>query len=534
MSEARLLSPETREETTPHPNGLRTADGGGAPVGSGFRVVLTADRSLMADYATLFDGMVTGSQTSRTPFWLTRLLFAPGVDSQACRAGTAPLGLRRLEAAVVRGGWETAEVAVVPPERLTEGIGPDTRIIGISCGDPLGLGMNSTTMVGISGGKIEPQRSFQKLVRRIRRLRRAATGAKVVVGGPGAWQLAVSEDARRRAGIDHIVTGYCEGNIGRLLAELADDRDMPERLHGEGVPADRIPPILAPAAMGATEISRGCGLGCGFCALGRTPMEHLPADTILSDVRTNVEGGCRSLSLVTEDLFRYGGEGLAVRPEALIDLLERIRDLAGARLVQADHANIASVLRFSGRELTRVRDLLAGRRSDDDYVWLNLGVETASGTLLAASGGAAKMAGIPADEWGDVCYAQVERLCEAGFFPLVSLMLGLPGETEDHLRASLEWVRRLAGKRVAVFPVLYAPMDGSRAFGPSEMSRLHWQLIRRCYQLNFRWTPRLVWNNQSRAGVPLWRRALVQALGKGQVAWWRALFFLRSHGVKRP
>jgi len=127
-------------------------------------------------------------------------------------------------------------------------------------------------------------------------------------------------------------------------------------------------------------------------------------------------------------------------------------------------------------------------------------------------------------DWGEFCAAQVRRLCRAGFFPLLSLLLGLPGEREEDVRATLAWVRALSGERIAIFPVLYAPIDGSAGPRASDLTRAHWELIRSCYRLNFRWVPRMYWDNQAAAGVPVGRRLLVQVLGRGQVVQWQSLF----------
>jgi radical SAM superfamily enzyme YgiQ (UPF0313 family) len=513
-------------------------------------VVLTADRTLMARFPTLFDGMVCGSQTTTTPAPLVRCLLAPPVGRDGLRARQAPLGLRRIEAALVRDGWDAAEVAVVRPEELPQALGPRTRIVGLSSGDPLGLGMNSNTMTAIAGGRIHTSRAFQRLARRLaEKLRRLAPQARVVVGGPGAWQLAADDAARRAFGVDHVITGYCEANAADLFRRLADGDSLPPVLEGECPAADGVPPIRGASVMGSVELSRGCGLGCQFCSLARTPMVHLPADTIVADAQTNLAAGVTSVALIGEDVFRYGACATAgsssrvllphgrtsrpwhpprVNPPALLSLLGRLRELPGLRLLQTDHANVASAAQFTDDELREVHRLFVGE-GRHDFVWLNLGIETASGELLAANGGRAKMAPWPPAEWGDACLDQLRRLVRAGFFPLVSLVFGLPGETADDLERTARWVDQLRGERLAIFPLLYAPLDGrGPALGRAEMSPAHWRLLRACYRLNFRWVPQLVWDNQAGAGVGLARRLLLQALGRGQMVWWKSLFAWRS------
>jgi len=498
------------------------------PPDDGWPVVLTADRTLMARYDTLFDGMVAGSQTTRVPGPVMRGVLCPRVPDDGGRARRAPLGLRRVEAALVEGGWSADDVAVVPPERLNDAVGPRTRILGLICGDPLGHGMNSTTIASIVGGRIWPSRAFLNLVKRIARLRRPLPDLRLVVGGPGVWQLAADDDARRRLGVDHVLSGYCEGNVADVFRSISTGESVPALCEGQGVDAEGVPPVLAPANMGCVEISRGCGWGCSFCTLSAKAMMHLPTATIMRDVDTNLAGGLSTITLATEDVFRFGAEGSSLRPQALIDLLTEMRSRPGVTMIQPDHANITSVAGYSDDELRQVRRLLAGGDDPRDFVWVNLGVETACGDLLRDNGGAPKMRPWDVDEWGERCREQVLRLCRAGFFPLVSLVLGLPGETPEHLARTQAWVDGLSGERLTIFPLLHAPISDGDPFGRVHMTRAHWRLLRSCYKVNFRWTPRLVWNNQTRVGVSLARRVLLQALGQGQVLWWKALFVWRT------
>ncbi len=492
----------------------------------GYPIVLTADRTLTAGYRLLFDGMLAASQTTTAPPVLLGKLLMP-----LSPRPVAPLGLRRIEAALLRDGFTAGQVVFAGETDLPRVIGPATRIIGISSGEPLGLGMNTSTMTSVAGGQIYPQALFRRLLSRIRRIqKRNGSTADLVLGGPGAWQVAGDDEARRRFGIDYVITGYAEDNVADVFRRLIARQVVDPVISGQGSGASSIPPIRGASTMGVVEISRGCGLGCRFCTIARVPMVHLPPQTILADARTNLAAGADSIAILSEDLFRYAADGLRTNPAALIELLQNLRQLPGLRLIQVDHVNVISIAQYSDDQLRAVRNLLVGN-TGQQWPWVNVGIETASGSLLKASGGVGKMHGVAESDWGDFCAAQLQRLCRAGFLPMASLILGLPDETPQHVQLTLDWVRGLAHLPVTVFPVLHAPIN--RAPAPRSLSPLHWELIRTCYRLNFRWIPRMYWDSQRAAGVSLPRRCMMQLMGIGQIAQWKTLFAWHSWRARR-
>lgn len=494
----------------------------------GYPIVLTADRTLMADYQLLFDGMLASSQTSTSPPALLSRLLMPQPKNGQIRARVAPLGLRRIEAALLEGGFTADDVIVVDERKLIEAIGPATKIVAMTSGEPSGGGMNSNTMTGVAGGRIWPQVMFRRTLSMVRQaVAKSASSAKIVVGGPGAWQLAADPAATREAGVDHVVTGYAEGNVADIFRSIIEGQGQPVTISGKPVAAADIPPIRDAATMAVVEISRGCGLGCSFCTIAQTPMIHLPEEKVVADARANVASGRTSIAALSEDFFRYGAKGLAAEPEAAISLLTALRRIDGLRLIQIDHANVSSIAQFSDEQLKIVRSLLVGD-TGCEFPWVNVGIETASGELLKSNVGAAKMRGCEISEWGAFAAEQLRRLCRAGFLPMASLIMGLHGESDEHTRQTLKWVEGFRDERITIFPMLYAPIDSNPGVQRRDLSRTHWEMTKACYKLNFKWIPKMYWDNQKAAGVSTAKRCLLQTMGKGQVLQWTALLALHA------
>jgi radical SAM superfamily enzyme YgiQ (UPF0313 family) len=468
--------------------------------------------------------MVAASQTTTTPRCLMETLLMPAARSANGQALLAPLGLRRIEAALYRDGYGSDEVAVVTLDQLPAAIGPATRAVGISSGEPLGLGMSSSTMTAVAGGLIYPQAEHQRLLAFVRRLlAQRAPRARIVVGGPGAWQWEHRPPDQEPP--HHVVIGYAEGNVAAIFRSLLDGQDLPPRLQGIAPQPESIPPLCGAATMGVVELSRGCGLGCDFCTLAAVPMRHLPLDTVLADAHTNLRAGLTSIAALSEDFFRYGARGLRCRPGAALEALTALRGIPGLRLIQLDHANLCSVAQWSDDELAAARRLLNPGDMPGRRPWVNTGVETACGDLLCACGGAAKLGDARPEDWGEFAAEQLRRLCRAGFLPMASLVLGLPGETPHHVAQTLRWVRSIQELPVTVFPVLYAPVRPGEPV--PTLTRLHWELVRECYRLNFRWVPKMVWADETGAGASLGHRLLLQLLGRMQVLQWTALLAWR-------
>lgn len=487
-------------------------------------VVLVADRTLSADYKILFEGIFATLQTTQVPEIVMRRFVSPPVATDSFgRAKTAPLGLRRIESAIRKfTNLQDGDVVCTTPEALSSLLGPWVKVVGFSSSDPLGKGMSNTTTASFWKGQLYTSYWTKQMLQVILQAKKKYN-FKVVAGGAGAWQLTRYSEKIARECIDVIFEGYFEGSGPKLFADIVNDRPAEKHFCEKHTFTEKAQPINGASMLGIIELSRGCGRGCKFCTMAQKKMEHLPTDTIMADLETNVSNGITAVVSGSEDFFRYGSTGLKPDFDKLQNLLRQMRQTKHLSFMQIDHANITSVMQLTDEQLSEIRKLLTWNKKTD-YLWVNMGVESANGHLVAANC-PGKIAPFRPEDWQELVRQTAERMTETGFFSVFSVILGLKGETPGDVSETLKLVKYLGTKNAVIFPVFFEPLsvDQSR-FTLNNMRSDHLELYRTCYEINFKMVPRLFWDNQRAGGISRTKRALMQLLGKREMAAWRRTF----------
>ncbi len=499
-------------------------------------IVMVADRTLTANYKIIFEGMFGTMQSTKVPEFMMRNVVAPPMPySKDGRALAVPLGMRRIEAILLSEGVVGRDdIVCTTPEALGDLLGEWVKLVIVSSSDPLGRGMSNTTTDNFWDGELYTKYWTAAMMRQIRQAKQRY-GFEVLVGGAGAWQWANDTQETEQQGIDYIYEGYFEPAGVSFVCDILRGGQNVRHIREKDCGVDKIKPIVAASLCGIIELSRGCGKGCNFCSMANQRMEHLSKDIILSDIETNVRDGMQSVVSGSEDFFRYGARGFKPDPDKLISLLEDMKCIRGLGFMQIDHGNISTILQYSDEQLKEIRALLSWEKKSD-YLWVNMGVESASGKLVHANS-PGKTAPFEPESWEDMVKETADKMTRCGYFPVFSLILGLPGETPADVQKTINLVKYLEKRSCVIFPIFYEPIEAGKKFSDkrftlSRMTRAHLELYSRCYEINFRQVPAMFWDNQRAGGVSWARRALIRILGKFEVRAWRKAFEQVGNNLK--
>jgi len=419
------------------------------------------------------------------PKWLYTRLFCPAQHTKKGCVVAAPAGLRKIQAALVESGIPSNEIAVAHPDKVHEVIDATTRVVGISTSDPMGLGPASSTFSGLLEKESYTAYFFRQLVTNPA-LR--ASGAKVIVGGPGAWQLQ-NEALRRRYQIDCLVEGEGEQVAPHLFHEALRGAQLPNYVSGTTVPLDRIPLIKEPTINGTVEISRGCGRGCEFCNPNMKTVRHVPVERIMQEIRVNTSVNPR-ITLHAEDILRYKAKGMVPDKDAVMNLFQEAFKITTD--VGISHLALSSAL--AQPKLIEELGQLTREITKRKYIYGQSGIETGSPDLVTKHmKGKAKP--FAPEKWSEVVKESFKLLQDNNWVVCGTLVMGMPGEKKEDVQKTLELIRDLREYKSLIIPLFFVPLGDLKAsefFRPSAMLPEHWMLLAECIDHDFYWVPKLM------------------------------------------
>ena len=456
---------------------------------TGVDVVLTADRTLMSNYhGNQFLGFGTCAPSNFIPDVLYSYLFFPPVRTNKGLPTSAPYGLRKIEAQLLKEGFN---VQTVSPQHLRKYL-KDTKVIGIHTMDPFGFGPASTTLASLFQKEPFLARHFQSLVTSpiIREAKR--NGAKVIVGGPGAWQFRYRPQLVEKKIVDCVVEGEAENVIGKLFKAALNGETLPSHFE---VPAkdapklEEIPDIVNPSVNGLVELGRGCCRGCEFCNVTLRPLRWSPLDKIIREIAVNVElGKQRVICLHSEDVMLYGSQNAVPDDEKLIKLHETV--MSRVNTISWSHCSLAAVA-SKPQLVAKLSEIILQKQA---WWGAEIGLETGS-AQLAKRIMPAKAFPFKPEEWPEVARQGFGIMHDHKLIPAATLIVGLPEETEDDIIKTVELLDDVKDCRSLIVPLFFVPLGRLKNkdwFRETQVSKLHEELMFKCAEHSLRWVDNIL------------------------------------------
>lgn len=464
------------------------------------KVILTADRTLTSEYNRhIFLGFAACAP-SFIPKWLYERIFLPDSKVEDGRLRYAHCGQRKIEAALLATGFSEDDVAVVPSQMLGKTITKDTKVVGITTHDPLGLGPASTTFGQLGGRETYTSIYFRKLIRtpQIRNY-----GVKVIVGGSGAWQL-TDERIMAKMGVDSVVIGEGEITAVELIKKAIAGEKLPMVVQGQVVPLKDIPQIRRPTLNGLIEIARGCGRGCRFCTPTMTNYRCFPIDYIMQEARVNVEAGV-GIIFHAEDVLRYKAKAFTPNEKEVVALFTEGRKLTS--VLGISHFAHASVVAKPSL-IQRLSEIMEVGSRSCPFISGQVGLETGSPRIIESQM-KGKVKPFAPGAWLDVIRESHQILADNKWIPAETLIMGLPGEEPEDVQQTIDLVHELGKFKSLIVPLFFVPLgnlQGKGFFSLKDMTPLHWQLLEACISHDFKWVQSIADENLRAMGMGFSKR----------------------------
>ena len=479
------------------------------------KVVLSADRTLMSPYRGIslasFFGCAPALDFNRSKdsFWYyilknqvtPRVLFdfiCNPIGHNNGIANYAPYGLRKLEASLLRDGYNPADVVVAHPDYIDKFIGPETEVVGTYEMDPLGMG--PVTMTFTFGRKTM---SYDELYNRDLHLRinaaknRNGSKAKVIVGASGTWQYNYDPAKIEEYGLYGIVEGdlggigpELDGVGGRFFdavingeletsnpfkkrefkVEIKEFVKSDRKYHGrffhysDEPTIDEIPNIVNPSMHGMIEVMRGCGRGCKFCDVTLRPLRYYPIEKVQKEIEINMKyGGLKNAWIQSDDIFVYGlnprtTKNMQPNREAIEELFKGIMD-TGIEHTNPTHGTLAGAI-ADERLIPNVSKII--KSGPDNFIGIQCGLETGSIRLIGKYADR-KLAPYRPSEWHWVVKEGVKTLNEHYWIPAFTLIMGLDNnESMDDSWETIRLIHELETEqpdsKFTVTPLTFVPI----------------------------------------------------------------------------
>jgi len=442
-------------------------------------VVITTDRTMMSNHhGKEFLGFGATGVPVIFPESLWYWMFAPKMKNKNGIPWEASYGIRKIEAKLVDSGIDTL---VVDPDYLDKYL-KDAKVLLLSHHDYFGFGPPSSTFASIF--KTEPlnAKSFVRMMESEPIRKAKEKGIKIIAGGPSAWQWNYRKDLKEKWGVDTVVDGEGERIVVDLVKKALNNETLPDFvvMNNKDAPTlEEIPEIKHASVNGLVEIMRGCIRGCKFCSVTLRSLRFYSYEKIEKELQVNYREGVRAGILHAEDVPLYGSTDYIPKTEKLIKVHELAKKYY--KTIAWSHASLAAILagEKNDKMLTKVGEII---NRDQDWWGAEIGIETGS-PRLAEIIMPNKAKPFETKNWPDVVVEASGIMQDVGLIPAMTLIVGLPEETDDDVIKTIELVERLWDFKGIIMPMFFVPMgilknkDWYKAY---ELSETQEELLKLC------------------------------------------------------
>ncbi|HHW26297.1 MAG TPA: 30S ribosomal protein S12 methylthiotransferase RimO [Firmicutes bacterium] len=297
------------------------------------------------------------------------------------------------------------------------------------------------------------------------RMAEEGSGARVLVTGCLS-QRYPDELAKEIPEISGVAGTAAPKDIVELVnAALSGERVEAVGVPGRGAPGGeglRLQDVTGPWSY--LRVSEGCRHRCTYCAIPgiRGPLASRPMEEVVAEARLLSSLGVRELNLIAEDLSDYGYDWDRGRhlPRLLAELAE-IEEIMWIRLLYVRPDGVTP-------------ELAEAMAHPKIVPYIDLPIEHGSDKIL-------RLMGRPGVQ--DIRRAvSLLRQNVPGLHLRTTVIAGFPGETEEDLKETIDFLREIGAHRVGVFA--YSREEGTPAYllpdvVPEELGKERAERVRR-------------------------------------------------------
>jgi len=345
---------------------------------------------------------------------------------------------------------------------------------------------------------------------------RAHFGNDVTIIGGGAHASIRPKDLLTN-GFDYVVVGEGETAFPELVWYLMNDRD-PSDISGvvhkkmEEFPVPKNLPIVnlddcPPFALkmnilGPIEVTRGCPFQCKFCStpfLTGGRVRHRSVESITNWLKLAVEkSGFERTWFLSPNALCYGGHGRSAEPVKLEELLKAVTKING--LDEVFFGSFPSEVRpeFVTKSILEMLRIYVANDT------LQIGLQSSSNRILKLANRHHTV-----EQGMDA----IRTALDTGFIPHVDMIFGLPGETQEELRDSVELCYNLVEMGAKTHGHVFMPLPGS-AYENMPPGRLDSESRRLLGELSRRKDMTGSWSTQEGIAEFLWFQNRIESDGE--------------------